>query len=101
MPWFTAHAVMYFEHTDGPQDGYVVWENVFLVDAADSKQAHVMAEAFARREETGERNSLTVNDRPARLVFGGIRQVVSVCHNGVTGELASGDEVTYSEFEVA
>ncbi len=31
MAWFAARAVVYFQLTDGPQDGYQADENVLLV----------------------------------------------------------------------
>lgn len=101
MPWFSAHAVMYFQHTDGPQDRYVVWENVFVVESADPKQAFAKAENYARRDEGDDNGSLRVNDRPATMVFGGIRKLISVHHERVDDQLGDGDEVTYTEFELA
>lgn len=80
---------------------YLIWENVFLIDAIDADQALAKAKACARQEEGDDEGSLTVNERPATLVFGGIRKVVSVCHVKPSDELGNGDEITYSEFEVA
>jgi hypothetical protein len=101
VPWFSAHAVMYFQHTDGPQARYTVWENVFVIAAPDAKEAFAKAEVYARRDEGDCSGSLRVNDRPATLIFGGIRKLISVCHERLDDQLGDGDEVTYSEFEVA
>ena len=101
MTWYAAHAIMYFQLTDGPQDRFQVCENVFLVQANTPDEAGAKARVFARRDEGDDRGSLRVGDRPARRVFGSIRKVVSVAHEGPDGQLGDGDEVTYSEFVVA
>jgi hypothetical protein len=100
MAWYAAHAIMYFQLTDGPQDNFQVWENIFLIEATDSKEGYEKARALARREEGDDKGSLRVGDRPATLVFGGIRKLVSVSHEGPDDQLGHGDEVTYSEFVV-
>jgi hypothetical protein len=101
MPWYAAHAIMYFQLTDGPQDQFKVYENVFLIRADSPDEAQNKARALACREEVDNDLSLRVGDRPARLVFGSIRKVVAVAHEGPDGQLGDGDEVTYSEFVVA
>lgn len=101
MPWYAAHAIVYIQLTDGPQDQFQVYENVFLVCADTPDEAWSKAREFARRGEGDDRGSLRVGDRPARRVFGSIRKVVSVAHEGPDGQLGDGDEVTYSEFVVA
>jgi hypothetical protein len=101
MPWYAAHAIVYFQFKEGPQDGYLVWENVYLVRAEDPQQAYALAEGYARADEGDSQGSLKIDDRPARLVFGGIRKLVTVSHVGPGETLASGDELTYSEYQVA
>jgi len=101
MAWYAAHAIVYFEITDGPQDGFQVFENVFLVQADTPDQAWAKAREFARQDEGDDRGSLRVGGRLAQRVFGNIRKVVSVCHEDPDGHLGDGDEVTYSEFVVA
>jgi hypothetical protein len=39
MAWFAAHAIMYFRLKSGGPQRYRVWENIYLVDATDSRQA--------------------------------------------------------------
>jgi hypothetical protein len=101
MPWFAAHAILHHELVDGlPQDRFSVYENVYLIKAEDRRQAQDEATRIAMEEESDCSGTLTVDGRPARLVFDGIRQIVSVLHATGSHSLASGDEVTYSEFEV-
>jgi hypothetical protein len=98
MAWYAAHAIMYFQLTDGPQDSFQVHENVYLVQADAPNQAWDKAQRLARRDEVDNHGSLRVGERPAQLVFGSIRKVVSVAHEGPDGQLGDGDELTYSEF---
>ncbi len=101
MTWYAAHAIMYFQLNDGPQDDFQVYENVFLVRAESTDGAWAKACELARGEEGDSGGTLRVGDRPARMVFGSIRKVVSVSHRGADGQIGDGDEITYSEFVVA
>ena len=101
MPWFAAHAIMYFQLKSGEQQRYRVWENVLLVEAADSRAAWDLGIALARRDEGDSEGSLRIDDQPCQLVFGGLRMVVQVSHCGVENIPTHGDEISYMEFEVA
>jgi hypothetical protein len=101
MAWYAAHAIVYFELIDGPQDEYQVYENVFLIKAEMPEEALAKANELARREEGDDDGSLRVGDRPARRVFGCIRKLVSVSHERLDGQIGDGDEVTYNEFVLA
>ena len=98
MPWFAAHAVMYFKHKAGSQDRFWVWENVFVLEAADHAEAEARAEALARREEGDTEGSLRSDGQPAVEIFAGIRKVAAVLHGTEKDVLTSGDEVTHSKF---
>ena len=97
MPWFCAHAILYVKFKDGNQDTYPIWENVYLVEAADEKEAWQRAIQIAARAEGDHNGTFRWEDRPAEWVFAGIRKVLSVSHEGEAGKLASGDELSYSE----
>ncbi len=103
MSWYAAHAVVYFELTDGPQDCFQVYENVLLIQAETPDEAWEKAAVVARQDEDDGSGGLRVGGRPARCVFGGIRKVVTVLRqgDGPDGQLGDGDELTYSEFVVA
>ena len=101
MAWFAAHAVMYFRLKSGVQQGYRVWENVLLVQASDSREAWERGIELARLEEGDDGGSLRIDDQPCELVFGGLRKVVEVSHVGIENVPQHGDEISYSEFEVA
>jgi hypothetical protein len=101
MGWYGAHAIMYIQLTDGSQDSYPVYENVFLVQAETPDEARDKAAALARREEGDDRGTLRSGGRPAKMIFGSIRKVVSVSHESPDNQIGHGDEITYSEFIVA
>lgn len=101
MAWFAAHAIMYFKLKVGPQDSFTVWENIYLIDAADIDEAWEKATARARREEGDDEGSLTLDGKPVELVFAGIRTISEVSHQRDDNELGEGDELTYSEFQVS
>lgn len=100
MAWFSAHAILYFKLKSGVQDRVSVWENVYLIEAEDVDGAWEKAEARARQEEGDDDGTLSVDGQPATLVFAGIRKMSEVAHAEEEGRLRSGDEITYSEFEV-
>lgn len=106
MPWYAAHVVLYHELREGPQEEYPVMENVYLVHAVNED------EAFAKAERRGhsacvEDESLTVEGRPARLVFGGVRKLISCAtptesSGPSTAEaIEDGVEATYSFLRVS
>jgi Domain of unknown function (DUF4288) len=101
MPWFAAHVVMHHQLTDGPQDRYTGYENVVLIEADTPEHAIERGAALGREDETDCSGTLTVDGRPARLVFDGVRKVVEVLHAPGCQQVAARDEITYSEFEVA
>ena len=64
--WFAAHVIMYFRFTDGNQDRFPVWENVFLVQAPSPEEAHARAVRMGQGEEGDSGGSLRYDGRPAR-----------------------------------
>jgi hypothetical protein len=100
MPWHCAHAILYVRFKDGRQDFFPVWENVYLVEAESNEDACARAIEIAASVEGDSSGTFTWNDRPAEWVFVGIRKIVTVSHMAVGNNLASGDELTYSEFTV-
>ena len=101
MPWFAAHVVMHFQLTNGPQDRHTGYENIYLVEADTPKQAIDRGAELGREDETDCSGTLTVDGQSARLVFVGVRKVVKVLHTPGNSAPAAGDEISYSEFEVA
>ena len=102
--WFAVHVCMYFSRSGRTQASISIWENVFLVLARGPGDARRKGERIGRGEQllTG----VTWAGKPAQLLFGGVRKVVSCAaattRSGSSDVLAlhSGVEVTYSEFRV-
>ena len=101
MPWFAAHAMMYLKLKEEPQHDFLVWENVLLVEASSPAEAETKAAALAQDDEGDSQGTLTHGGKPATWVFAGLRKIIFVAHRGADGQLASGDEATYSEYGVA
>jgi hypothetical protein len=93
--WYAAHAIFYFRHRGKRrQNLFVVWENIYLVNARTYEEARHKATQIAT-EECVDDPTLTVDGCPAEYVFAGIRETVEVSHRGKTNALRSGDEITY------
>jgi hypothetical protein len=98
--WYCAHVIMYHQYIDGNQIDYVGHENMVLIEAGSSREAHEKAEMLGRsQQDRGDTRPSTVDGRLTRYTYGGVRMVVE-CLREVsrTGPLASGDEVSYSTF---
>ena len=102
--WYAASVIMYVRLKSGRQRTFPVDENVFLVSARSFEDARERAEELGRAAEGQE--GLRWNGRPAEMVFGGVRKVVSCAADpAVPGEsevikLYDGVEATYSSFLV-
>ncbi len=105
--WFAGHVVLYFEQARRRQATFVVWENVYLILARNSREAAKKAELLGRAE-CGQ-GDLEVHGRPARLAFGGVRKVISCAANPRANDgvltsnvphMYSGVEATFSQFVV-
>lgn len=100
MPWFAAHAIVYFKLKSGSQDRFTVWENVYLIEAQNKDEAWEKAETWARQQESYDDDSLKQDGQSATSVFAGIRKLMTVFHWEEEGRLRNGDEITFSEFQV-
>jgi hypothetical protein len=96
--WYAAHVIMYVRFTDGQQDSYPVWENVFLVESANEETARTRAQELGRGGEGDSNGSMKWAGRPGSWVFAGVRKLVK-CDSDPEPP-RHGTEVTYSEFSV-
>ncbi len=105
--WFAAHAVYSFELLRGRQTTFTLVENVLLIRARSSKAALVAAIALGKRQQL-EDPSLTLDGKPARQKFLGIRKLVTCAadvsddssRDGRVREVHSGTEATYLTYRV-
>jgi hypothetical protein len=96
MKWYTAHLIEYAKFRDGVQDYYPFYENVVLIQADSPEEAWIKAEQFGKENEFDD-TSLTWNDRPAQMVFAGVRKVITPLMNEESDRgLKHGTELTYS-----
>jgi hypothetical protein len=99
MNWYAASVVILFEYEDGDQNDFPVWENIYLIEAADDQTAMDKAVQYGKKDEGNDNGSLMVNGRKARRVFKGIRKLVSVVNLNANDDVPSdGAEITFSDF---
>lgn len=92
--WYAAHLIEYVRFRDGVQDYYPFYENVVYIEATSPEEAWVKAEQFGKENESDD-TSLTWNDRPAQMVFAGVRKINSP-FEGPDSIIKHGTELTYS-----
>jgi len=98
MDWYAGHIVMCLELKDDPQDVFMVYENIVLIGAESSEEALLKAEAQGQSEADLLDDSTTLDGKPARWIYKGVRKVVScVCYPREQRPV-SGDELTYNTY---
>lgn len=96
MKWYAAHIIQYIKFRDGIQDSFRFYENVVLIEADSSDEAWQKAEAHGKSEEYDD-PSFTCNNRPAQLVFAGVRKIISPAGSeDLENSPRHGTELTYS-----
>lgn len=101
--WYCAHGIFYFEYKYEEQDSYLVYENVYIINADDEESALNESIRIAKEnEDFNEDDHLELNGKPVRYLFSGIRKLIRVENASAAdeGAINSGVEVTYSELEV-
>ena len=95
MTWYSAHIILYLELREGAQDHYLVWENIFLIGAGSNAESFEPAERLGRSADEDDDPTLTLDGKPARWVFAGVRKLVECVDP--TERPGDGTEVTYNE----
>ena len=98
MTWYAAHVVMVVEFKDAVQDGYPVWENIVLINAASEDEAFQKAEGHGRDAEGDDRGSFKWGKNRAKWVFAGVRKLTECVM--VTESPDDGAEITFNELEL-
>ena len=99
--YYCAHAIFYFKVEQ--QESFLIYENIYLIEAGDEDAAMVKAQTIARdNEDLNEDGHLELNEKPAQMLFAGIRKIVAVADYSGSAEpaLSCGVELTYSIMEV-
>jgi len=112
--WFSAHAIFFFAYREkgsrkpilpkSPRARIRVMENIYLIRARPGRDAVEKSEQIVKAEVIFDPTS-TLNGRPCRFVYAGIRKIIRVCPplKGLGAKACAalhGTEVTYSDFEV-
>jgi hypothetical protein len=98
MTWYAAHSIMYVRFKDGNQDKYPIWENVILIEASSDDEAWDKAKIRAKEDEDEKGSESFWDDRPAMIIFAGIRKIV-LCLDP-EDRPTHGTEITYSQMEL-
>jgi hypothetical protein len=98
MTWYAAHIILYVEKQRQPQNGFPVWENIVLIEAATEDEAFDKAETIGRRGEGDDDGSFRWEGEPAKWVFAGVRKLTT-CENEESRP-GDGTELTYLQLEV-
>jgi hypothetical protein len=98
--WYCAHVIMHlkpYKYTKGDQ---LVWENMILVEAQSPEMALEKAKTIGLEDQDSSHGT-TIDDRPARMIFVGVRKLIECRTIGdIENKPADGTEVTFSEFLV-
>lgn len=110
MKWYASHVVMYFALTDDgaglagqpleDEREFVVWENIVLYVGRSIEEVRDKAIQRGKDEEALGGDDLTWNDRPVKMVFGGVRKIVECDSSAGERGLSDGDEATYTEMKI-
>jgi hypothetical protein len=98
MGWYAASIVMCTRFKDGRQDKFPVWENVILIQADSDDEALEKANKRGMDDEGDSSGTYYYEDRPATLVFSGIRKIIKTQDSETRP--GDGTEITYSQMEV-
>ncbi|AHG22828.1 hypothetical protein Z042_14740 [Chania multitudinisentens RB-25] len=103
MTWFAAHIIIGMKPQNATGQPISVYENVILIEAPSSHEAHSAATKIGQAQAELDDN-LTIDGIPAKRIFAGIRKIISISNpyplNQDEDQPISGTEITYSEFEV-
>jgi Ni2+-binding GTPase involved in maturation of urease and hydrogenase len=101
MTWYVASVIMSVKKKHENQKNIPVYENFILIEADNQNIARDKATSIAKNE-ADINCDLWLNERPAKMVFEGIRKLITIS-NPVDVVLNSsppitGTELTYSEY---
>jgi hypothetical protein len=102
MTWYVASVIMSIKKNE-KQKNIPIYENFILIEALDSSHALENAIIISKNEAAANCD-LLLNGKPARMVFEGIRKLITIS-NPVDRDLDSsppvtGTELTYSAYLV-
>jgi len=99
--WYTAHIVMYVKLLDEAPGPHLFTEDIYLIHATSVDQAFSKADAIGQWLETTDIDSgHTVDDRPARNVFYGVRRLAE-CLDLIDEAPGDGKEIAFLRFSAA
>jgi hypothetical protein len=98
MTWYAASIIMYTGFKGGKQDKFPIWENIVLIQAESADQALEKATKRGLEDEGDSNGTYFYEDRPATLVFAGIRKLIETQDSAK--QPSDRTEVSYSQMQV-
>jgi hypothetical protein len=99
--WYAASLIYVFKFRTGKQKRFSAWEDVCLVEASSGAVAQRKAKRLGKAREDIDQ-AWAVDGRPAKLVFAGVRKVLTIADPISSRSDADpprhGTEVTFSTF---
>ncbi|XKM13303.1 DUF4288 domain-containing protein [Orbaceae bacterium ac157xtp] len=104
MTWYVASIIMSIKKRSGKQRNIPVYENFILIQSDSAINAMEKAVELGEKSAAIESEGLLLNDKPARMVFEGVRKLITIS-NPAEMDLdnsppCTGTELTYSEYVV-
>jgi len=105
MRWYAAHLVETIKLKRGKQDIFPVCESIVLINANSVKEAFEKASRYGEEYSRAQDSSqLTLNDRPAKSEFVGVRAITELFDNPievkVRGKVPDIIEITWIDYEI-
>lgn len=99
--WYSAHVIMHLKPNGQRTGKRLVWENIILVQGDSPEIALEKAKKAGVEDQEYCSEGLTVDGKPAKMVFLGVRKLIECRTVGdVEDKPADGSEVSFSEFLV-
>lgn len=101
MTWYTASIIMSIRTIEPTQTEIPVYENFVLIEGKTPEEALRKAVEIGENEEKYN-DDMTINDKPAKMVYEGIRKLINVSNPDQldldNDRPISGTELTYSQY---
>jgi hypothetical protein len=101
MTWYVASVIMSIKKKSGKQKNIPIYENFILIEASDA--SHALEKVIdISKEEAAANCDLWLNEKPAKMVFEGIRKLINISNpvdmDADSTPPVTGTELTYSQY---
>ncbi len=79
--WYAAHVITSFRQKNTKRKWINLWETIYLVNGKTPSQARKKAEKIGKDEAKAGSAHLTIDGKPGKMVFEGIRKLMEVMNS--------------------